>query len=113
MIYLSIALFAVAAVGGLFIFKALLQKQATPKPIVYAHGAAAAIALVTLIVYAVQNPANYPKVSIILFVVAALGGSFLFFRDMKGTPGPVGLAAVHALAAVTGFVLLLLFAFGG
>ena len=111
MIYLSIALFAVAAVGGLFLFKALLKKEPTPKPVVYAHGAAAATALILLIVYAVQNPERYPMVSIILFVVAALGGSFLFFRDMKGTPGPVGLAAVHALAAVTGFVLLLLFTF--
>lgn len=113
MIYVSIALFAAAAVGGLYIFRALLKNQATPKPVVYIHGAAAATALVLLIVYSIQHPEHYPMVSIILFVAAALGGFILFFRDMKGTPGPVGLAAIHALAAVTGFVLLLLFTFSG
>lgn len=111
MLNVSIILFAVAAVLGLTILLALLKKKETPKPVVYAHGLFAAIALVLLIVYGIKNPGHFPRLSIILFVLAALGGFYLFFNDMKRKPGPVALAIVHALAAVAGFVTLLLFVF--
>jgi lysozyme family protein len=111
MLNFSIALFAVAAVLGLIVLLALLKKKETPKPVVLAHGAVAAIALVLLIVYGVQHPDHFPKVSIIIFALAAIGGFYLFFNDMKKKPGPVSVAIVHALAAVAGFVVLLLFAF--
>lgn len=111
MLNISIGLFALAAVLGLVVLLALLKKKETPKPVVFAHGAVAAIALVLLIVYGVQNPDHFPKLSIIIFALAAIGGFYLFFNDMKKKPGPVAVAVVHALAAVTGFILLLLFAF--
>ena len=111
MLYFIIGLFALAAVLGLVIATAIFTKNpSTPKGAVYAHGIAAAAALVLLIVYAVNNPENYPKISIILFVVAALGGLVLFINDMKKKPGPSGLVIVHALAAVIAFILLLTFA---
>lgn len=111
MMYLTIALFALAAVMGLIVALSILQKKPqTPKAAVYAHGALAAIALVLLIVYMVNNPDNYPKVSLILFIVAALGGFILFFNDMRKKPGPASLVVIHAVIAVTAFVLLLVFA---
>lgn len=111
MLNFSIALFAIAAILGLVVLMALLKKKETPKPVVFAHGAVAAIALVLLIVYGVRNPGNVPMASIIIFALAAIGGFYLFFNDMKKKPGPVSVAVIHALAAVTGFVVLLLFAF--
>lgn len=111
MLNISIALFALAAVLGIIILLALLKKKETPRTVVYSHGLVAAIALVLLIVYGVQNPGRFPKLSIILFVLAAIGGFYLFFNDLKKKPGPVALAVIHALAAVAGFVTLLLFAF--
>ena len=80
-------------------------------PVILAHGAIAAIALVLLVVFALQNPESFPKTSLILFVVAALGGFYMFFRNLKQKMGPLPLAFFHALLAVSGFVLLLLFAF--
>jgi len=112
MLYAIIAIFAVAAVLGLIIASAIISKKPeTPKAAVYGHGALAATALVLLLVYMYQNPDHYPQVSLILFVVAALGGFILFANDMRKKPGPVGLVVIHALVAVTAFVLLLLFAF--
>lgn len=111
MIYGTIILFALAAVLGLIVAIAILQNKETPKAAVFAHGAIAAIGLVLLIIYAVQNPDNYPQISIIIFVIAALGGFYLFANDMRKQPGPKPVVIIHALAAVTAFVLLLFFAF--
>ncbi len=111
MIYLSIVLFALAAVLGLTVLIKWLTQKDAPKGVIYSHGAAAALALVLLLIFAFQNPAKFPKASITLFVLAALGGFYLFFKTLKKQPGPIGVAVVHALLAVAGFVALLLFAF--
>jgi hypothetical protein len=111
MLYVTIGLFALAALMGLRVITALVQKKETPKPIVYTHGILAASGLSLLIIYSVQHPESYPKTSLILFILAALGGFYLFFRDMNKKPGPVAIAVIHALAAVIAFVVLLLFAF--
>jgi len=111
MIYASIALFAISAVLGLTILLKWLSKTEASSTVIYAHGAFAAVALVILIVFALQNPENFPKTSILLFIVAALGGFYMFFRNLKQKIGPMPLAFLHALLAVSGFVILLLFAF--
>lgn len=112
MLYTSVALFALAAVVGVIIISALLQKKETPKIAVFAHGTLAALGLVLLVVYALQNPQNFPQLSLILLIAAALGGFYLFARDIRKRGVPVPVAAIHALLAVGGFVVLLLFVFG-
>jgi len=112
MLYLIIGLFALAAVLGLILINALIKKRETPKPAVFAHGLLAVTGLGLLIYYAIKNPENYPQVSIILFGVAALGGIYLFYNDMRKKPGPLALAVIHALAAVVAFGLLLVFVIG-
>jgi len=112
MLYTSVALFALAAVAGFIVIRAVWQKKETPKAAVFAHGTLAALGLVLLVVYALQNPQNFPQLSLILFVAAALGGFYLFARDMRKSVVPVSVAAIHALIAVSGFVVLLLFVFG-
>ncbi len=107
MIYLAIGLFALSAVLGLMILIKWLTKKNASKGVIYSHGIAAAAALVLLVVYAIQNPGNFPKVSLILFVVAALGGFYMFFNDMRNKPSPMAVAFIHALLAVGGFVMLL------
>jgi len=110
MLYLIIALFALAAVMGIIIAAAIFTKKpSTPKAAVVAHGLFAATALVLFIVYALNNA--YPQISLILFVVAALGGGVLLYNDIaRKKAGPFGLVVVHALVAVTAFVILLVFA---
>lgn len=112
MLILTIILFALAAALGSAVMVQIINDRETNKPVAYAHGAVAAIALALLIIYAISNPASYPRISLILFIVAALGGFVLFGKDLMGKPGPKALALIHGLAAVAAFVLLLIFAIG-
>jgi len=111
MINLAIALFAVSAALGLTILIKWLTKKDASRGVIYSHGIVAATALVILVVFAIQNPDNFPSISIALFVISALGGFFMFFRDLQKKASPLAIAFVHALLAISGFVALLLFAF--
>lgn len=111
MIYTTIILFAIAAVFGLVILVSWLRQKGASNAVVYSHGIFAAVALVLLIVYALQNPDNSPKAAITLFVIGALGGIYMFIRDLMKKNSPMWLAIVHALLAVGGFVMLLVYAF--
>lgn len=112
MLYTSIVLFALAAVAGLILISAIIGKRETPKAVVIIHGLLAATGLIILLLFAMDNAENKPKLALGFFVVAALGGFYLFYRDLKGKAGPVALAVLHAALAVTGFGILLFFAFG-
>lgn len=107
MLYLAIGLFAIAAVLGLLNLKNWAATKHPPRPVVYSHGIFATAGLVLLLVYTLREPAQALTTSLIFFVLAALGGFFLFYRDIKGTIGPLGVAILHGLLAVTGFVILL------
>lgn len=111
MIYFAIALFAVSAVLGLTILVKWLTNKNAPRGVVYSHGIFAAAALIVLAYYASQNPDNFPMASLILFVIAAVAGFYMFALDMKKKSSPMFVAFVHALVAVAGFVALLFFAF--
>lgn len=110
MIYTALAFFSIAAILGLILLSFVLKGKNTPKGLVFTHGPLAALALILLIVYALGNsPA--PIASIVLFIIAALGGFVLVYHDFMGKVIPKWLAVVHGLTAVTGFIFLLAFAF--
>ena len=111
MLYFTIALFAVSALLGLTILIKWLNKQDASRAVVYAHGGIAAAGIVLLLIYAIQNPTDFPKISIILFAIAAIGGFYMFFNDLSKKPNPIAIAFVHAILAVSGFVTLLMFVF--
>jgi len=111
MLYATIVLFIVSAVLGLTILLKWLTSKHASRAVIYSHGIVAAVALIILTVYAVQNPSNYPKASILLFVIGALGGIYMFVDDLRKKNSPLWLAFVHALLAVGGLVTLLLFVF--
>lgn len=109
MLYITIALFAIAAVLGIIITGVIFRDQPTPKPAVFAHGAFAAAGLALLIIYTLKHSDRLPLVSLGILGIAALGGFILFGRDIiKKKPGPMGLIIVHALFAVVGVIVLLL-----
>ena len=109
--YITIVLFALAAILGITILVNWLNKKDAPRGVVYSHGLFAAVALVLLIVYVVNNRTNAPTTSLILFVLAALGGFYMFTRDLNKKNSPIAVAVLHALLAVGGFVALLIFVF--
>lgn len=108
MLYLTIVLFALAAIFGVIILKNWLTDGNTPRSVIYTHGALAAVALVLLLIHTLSTPGSTLWTSILLFVLAAIGGFYMFLRDLKGKFSPTWLAIVHALLAVGGFVFLLL-----
>lgn len=111
MLMIAIALFVLAAIFGLFALLAILKNQPTPKPAVFSHGAIAAIALILVIAYSVRTVGPYPMVGLVILIIAALGGFFLFFLDLQKKPIPKPLALVHPIAAVIGLILLIAFVF--
>ena len=111
MIYAAIALFSLAAILGIAILIKWLTKKEASRAVVYSHGIVAAIALVLLVVYALQHKDNYPQVSLILFIIAAVFGFYMFFRSLQQKMSPLSVAFIHALLAVGGFVMLLTFVF--
>jgi hypothetical protein len=111
MIYISIAAFALAAVLGLAILMKWLSKQEASRSVIYSHRLAAVTGLLLLIIYSVQHPENFPKVSVVLFIVAAVAGIYMFILDMNKKPHPIAVAFTHAIVAVVAFVSLLLFVF--
>jgi hypothetical protein len=102
-----IILFAIAAVFGLTLIIPILQGKTPTRGFVFAHGGVAAVALVMLVLQYVRDMTTVPQISLILFVVAALGGFVLFARDVQKKSIPKGLAVVHAGAAVAAFLILL------
>lgn len=112
MLITTIILFALAAVLGLILITKIFRDKETPKAVVYSHGAAAAIALVLLIIAYINQGGTWLMTSLLVFVVAALGGFVLFGRDISKKSIPQSLAVVHALAAVAGFILLLVAVLG-
>ena len=105
-IYSVTGLFALAALLGMYLLTLVLQNKETPKFVTLLHGLFAATALVILIIYACNDGPDM-LASIILFVMAALGGFILVYRDITAKKIPKWLALAHGLLAVTGFVILL------
>lgn len=106
---LALVLFAIAAVGGLIM--AVGRFKGTPNPpmpLALAHGGAAAIGLVLLILSVLGSSAGgLGTVALVLFLIAALGGFTLFAHHLKKKPLPVWLMVLHAGVAVVAFLLLL------
>jgi hypothetical protein len=110
MIYFSIAMLALAAVLGLIILIKWMTNKSASRGVIYSHGVVAAIGLLLIVVYSFQHQDNIPKISLGLLVLSAIGGFYMFFRDINNKMSPLAVAFVHALLAVSGFVALLLFA---
>jgi hypothetical protein len=109
-LYIIIGLFALGALIGMYLLSLVLQKKETPKFVAFIHGGFVATALILLIYYTTQNGPG-PIESIVLFIVAALGGATMIIRDLMGKSLPKWLALGHGLIAVAGFIFLLVYAF--
>lgn len=110
MLMTAILFFTLAALIGLYLLSFVLENKGTPKGFAFAHGGLAATGLIILIIYAFIHQSS-PMVSIVLFVLAALGGIILILRDLGGKSVPKWMAVGHGFVAITGFIFLIIFAF--
>ncbi len=110
-IYIIIGLFSLAALLGIILISFVFRSKKAPLGLAFLHGPVAAIALIILIIYTINNDRMFVA-SIVLFALAALSGVFLIVKDLRSDqPLPKGLAIFHGLAAVAGFAVLLVNAF--
>jgi hypothetical protein len=109
-VMIAIIIFAIAAVGGLFLASKVLTGQLAPWAVSIIHALLGATGLVVLIL-AVLEPSNAENsrltIALGLLVVAALGGFYLASIHMKGNIAPRNIVFIHAGVAVAGFLTLL------
>ncbi len=111
LIQAAIVLFCIAAIFGLVILTAILKNRPTPKLFVLLHGPLAAIAIVLLIIDVVKGHTEALLIaSLVIFIIAALGGFFLYTLDTLKKQIPKPLAILHPLIAVTGLIVLIIYA---
>ncbi len=108
-IYLAITILGMTAIAGMYLLSLILRDKGTPKGVTIIHGIFAALALVLLIIFSVNNNPR-PMISIIVFTIAAVSGAMLNYRDLTGKKVPKWFAVAHGLVAVIGFAFLIVFA---
>jgi hypothetical protein len=99
-----------AAVGGATL--AGIRLKGAPFPpmwLALVHGVVAAVGLILLIYHAATTGVpRFAQAAIGIFVLAAIGGATMFLGfHLKEKPLPIPFVIGHGLAAVTGYVLLL------
>ncbi|HKR66172.1 MAG TPA: hypothetical protein VJZ00_20750 [Thermoanaerobaculia bacterium] len=103
-----IVLFGVAALGGVTLAILRFRERPLPMPLALVHGAVAAIALVMLLIVALgATGTSILKIALVAFVIAALGGFFLFSFHVRKRPLPIPMVVIHGLVAVVAFLTLL------
>jgi len=110
MLILAVFLFLIAALFGFFILTAILQDRPTTKRSVLIHGAFAVSALVLVIIY-MLIAGSPPEliISLVLFIIAALGGLTLYSIDLKKKKIPKVLALLHPVIAIAGLIVLIMY----
>jgi hypothetical protein len=108
MLNVAIAVFAIAAVGGLILALHVLRAKFAPWPLSVLHALLGAAGLVLLALAVLREGAgSLATWSLGLFVVAALGGFFLASFHVKQKLPPKAVVVVHAGVAIVAFALLL------
>ncbi|HEX2667870.1 MAG TPA: hypothetical protein VHP13_05805 [Gammaproteobacteria bacterium] len=107
LIYAAV-LFALGALGGLFMAVRSFKGQSLPVPVAVLHGLFGATGLVLLIVGVMAGlGGGTARIALIVLLVAALGGFYLLTFHIKKQQHPRAVIVVHALVAVIGFLTLL------
>lgn len=109
MLIYSIALFALAALFGLYMIARVFGGKLPPWPAAIMHGLFAASGLLILLYAAFFAGTPQPQpviIAAVLLVAAALGGFLMITYHLRNQVPPKALAGIHALVAVGGFLTL-------
>lgn len=109
MLFVSLALFILAAVFGLMNFMFVIKKKNPPKAIAYTHGTLALLGIMSIIVIAMAEPHATPYAALILFILAAMGGLTMFVKSQQKKPIPKAIVIIHPLIGLLGIIALVAF----
>ena len=111
---LAAILFAIAALGGAVMAVMRLRgRELPPFRLAIVHGLFAAAGLIAVLVIIVgHTTSTQATVALVGFIIAALGGFFLFSYHLRRLALPVCVVIIHGLIAVISFVVLLVAIFG-
>lgn len=104
-----IGLVLTALLGGTLLLYVFSNKE-TPKGLAIIHGTFAIFSLTVLFLAALLTRNNYMWGFLGFFVLVALGGLFLFFKDMTNKI-PKSVTLIHGTLAIIGLVSLVIFSF--
>ena len=105
---IAAVLFALGALGGLYLAALAFQGKPLPALIATIHGLAGATGLVLLITGVVAGlGGGTARIALGILVLAALGGFYLVSFHIKKKQHPRAVIVIHALVAVIGFLTLL------
>jgi hypothetical protein len=107
MLKIAVLVFAVAAVGGLIMATRIFQGKKAPWPLSIVHALLGATGLVLVLLNVINGTGSLLLAALIILAVAALGGFYLASFHAGGKLPPKAIVVIHALVAVSGFLLLL------
>lgn len=108
MLTTALIVFAIAAIGGLFMASRVLRGHLAPWAISILHALLGASGLILLILTIVQGGASARvTAALAILILAALGGFFLASIHLRGRVAPKAVVFVHAGVAIAGFLTLL------
>jgi hypothetical protein len=108
MLTYALIIFAVGALGGLYLASHVLRGKLAPWPVSLLHALLGAIGLLLVVYAAIMAGISHTAVTaLIILVIAALGGFYLASLHLRSTIAPKSLVFVHASVAVIGFLTLL------
>ncbi len=104
MIFAALILFILAALFGMFSIFYVWQGETPPRVLAYTHGSFATLGIACLAIGTYSITGFW--ISLGLFILAALGGLYLFTHDLKGKKIPKLVATIHGLVAILAVVVL-------
>ena len=108
MLITALVLFILAAAGGMYLLSFILRDKQLPGKIAIIHGLVAATGVILLVVYTFYHE-SAPVLSLVLFIIAALGGVTMGYKGMTGKPGPAWMALGHGTLAIIAVATLVVY----
>ena len=108
MLTYALIVFAIGALGGLYLASHVLAGKLAPWSVSLLHAALGAVGLLLVIYAAVTRGVSHAALAgLVVLIVAALGGFYLASIHLRSALAPKSVVFVHAGVAIIGFLTLL------
>lgn len=107
LLILALLLVTFSGGTGLTLAIAILSKKKTASVSMFMHGVLSATGLILIVIYFIRHAENFPGRIVLLFVITALLGFFMFWKDIRQKPvRPFAVVFTHILFALLSILAL-------